>query len=288
MKPIIEIRNLWKIYGKGCGACLNNNSINGNICSFCGSIIACKDVSFEIYRGDSLGIVGESGSGKTTLLRIMNFDILPSSGEYLLSLEKDDISHISGLDFVISPNLNLFNLSNYQKRLVRNFLMGIVYQNPFLGLRMNVTAGGNIGERLIMAECKSVKMIRERATELFRKTEIPEERLDEYPKNFSGGMQQRVQIARALAIKPVLLFLDEPTTGLDLSVQARVLDLIKNLKKEMNLTMIVVSHDLAIIKHLTKRTIVMKDGEIVEMGLTDQILEDPQKEFTQILVNSTL
>ncbi|MCX7821455.1 MAG: ATP-binding cassette domain-containing protein [Brevinematales bacterium] len=286
MKPILEAKNIWKVFGTGCKNCLTTNSIN-NICQNCGSVIACKNISFEVYKGEALGIVGESGSGKTTLLKILNFDISPTIGELKLSIEQEDIND-NRLNFLFQKELNLFSLSNYEKRLVRNFLMGIVYQNPFLGLKMNVSAGGNIGERLIMAEIKSVEKIRRRAKELLQRTEISPDRIDELPKNFSGGMQQRVQIAKALSIKPLFLFLDEPTTGLDLSVQARVLDLIKNLQKEMDLTMIVVSHDLGIIKHLTTRSIVMKDGEIVESGLTDQILEDPQHEFTQILVNSSL
>jgi putative phosphonate transport system ATP-binding protein len=112
--------------------------------------------------------------------------------------------------------------------------------------------------------------------------------MDEPPSNFSGGMQQRVQIAKALSNKPLILLLDEPTTGLDLSVQARVLDLIRSLQKEFRLSTIVVSHDLGIIRHLTSRTIVMNNGRVVESGLTDQILEDPQHAYTQLLVNSNL
>ncbi len=289
LKPILEAKNIWKIFGKGCKNCFSiDEEKNGNICKYCGSVIGCRNITFEVYKGEALGIVGESGSGKTTLLKILNFDIEPTIGELRVNIEKEDVFGSGLINFIFQKKINLFNLSPYEKRLVRNFLMGIVYQNPFLGLRMNVTAGGNIGERLIMADIKNIEKIRSRAKELFNKTEIPVERMDEYPANFSGGMQQRVQIAKALSIKPIFLFLDEPTTGLDLSVQARVLDLIKNLQKEMQLTMIVVSHDLGIIKHLTTRSIVMKDGKIVESGLTDQILEDPQHEFTQILVNSSL
>jgi putative phosphonate transport system ATP-binding protein len=166
--------------------------------------------------------------------------------------------------------------------------MGMVYQNPHLGLKLHISAGGNIGERLLMAGCRRVETIRNRGSYLLEKTEVPVSRIDHPPAHFSGGMQQRVQIARALSTNPLLLFLDEPTTGLDLSVQARVLDLIKSLQREMRLTTIVVSHDLGIIRHLTTRTMVMKDGVVVESGLTDQIMEDPQHHFTQLLVNSTL
>jgi len=112
--------------------------------------------------------------------------------------------------------------------------------------------------------------------------------MDEPPQNFSGGMQQRVQIAKALSNSPLILFLDEVTTGLDLSVQARVLDLLRTLQRELRLSMIAVSHDLGVIRLLTARTLVMKHGRIVEAGLTDQILEDPQHPYTQLLVNSQL
>ena len=123
---------------------------------------------------------------------------------------------------------NLLTLSSFQKRRIKNALMGMVYQYPHLGLRLEVSAGGNIAERLITAAWRHVGNMRQRATHLFEKTEIPVQRLDESPENFSGGMQQRVQIAKALSNNPMFLFLDEVSTGLDLSVQARVLDLFEN------------------------------------------------------------
>jgi putative phosphonate transport system ATP-binding protein len=183
---------------------------------------------------------------------------------------------------------NLLELSPFQQRQVRNALMGIVYQNPHLGLRMNVSAGGNIAERLLGAGWRHIGRMRERSAELLEKTEIPVSRMDEPPKNFSGGMQQRVQIAKALSNNPLLLLLDEVTTGLDLSVQARVLDLIRSLQSEFKLSMLVVSHDLGVINLLCNRTMVMKYGRIVESGLTDQILQDPQHRYTQLLVASQL
>jgi len=183
---------------------------------------------------------------------------------------------------------NLLSASSYQKKGVRDRTMGIVYQNPNLGLRMDISAGGNIAEKLLAAGWRHVGRIRERAAGLLEKTEIPVQRMDEPPSRFSGGMQQRVQIAKALSNNPKILLLDEVTTGLDLSVQARVLDLIRGLQREFHLSMIVVSHDLGVIRLLCQRTLVMRYGRVVEMGLTDQILEDPQHPYTQLLVNSQL
>jgi putative phosphonate transport system ATP-binding protein len=151
-----------------------------------------------------------------------------------------------------------------------------------------VSAGGNIAERLLMSDLAHYGEIRERARRLLARTEVLPERMDESPKKFSGGMQQRVQIAKALATQPPLLYLDEVTTGLDLSVQARILDLILEIQQELGTAMIVVTHDLGVIRLLTGRTIVMKYGRVIESGLTDQILEDPQHAYTQRLVASAL
>ncbi len=270
--------------------CTSSEDVNGksNQCRHCGSIISCRNVSFDLYHEEVLGIVGESGSGKSTLLKLLYFEEDPTSGTMHINPLNYKQFTIPGhcTDFLF--DVNLFGLNSFRKRLIRNHLMGMVYQNPHLGLKLHISAGGNIGERLLMAGCRNIEQIRSRARFLLEKTEVDVERLDDLPQYFSGGMQQRVQIAKALSNKPLLLFLDEPTTGLDLSVQAKVLDLIKSLQREMNLTTIIVSHDLGIIKHLTTRTIVMKNGVVVESGLTDQILEDPQHEFTQLLVNSTL
>ena len=164
----------------------------------------------------------------------------------------------------------------------------MIYQNPRLGLNYRFSAGGNIAEKVIMSGNKKYDEIRNTAKYFLDKTEIPVSRIDDYPDRFSGGQQQRIQISKALSSNPRLLLLDEPTTGLDLSVQAKILDLIKVLQKEIGFSMVIVSHDLGVIKHLTDITVVMKNGQIVEKGLTDQILEDPQHPYTQLLVSSIL
>ncbi len=275
-EKVLEVRNLSKVYGKGCAKCFESTGPehNTNICPHCGSIVAAHDISFDLYKGEILGIMGESGSGKSTSVKNLFFDEMPTSGQATF--------------FDDGKQYDLFSLNAQQKRHLRNHRFGMVYQNPVLGLNFNVSAGGNIAERLLMSNLSNYSEIRERAIELLRRTEVLTERMDEMPKNFSGGMQQRVQIAKALATNPPLLFLDEVTTGLDLSVQAAILDLIMEIQRESGTAMVAVTHDLGVIRLLAGRTIVMKYGRIIETGLTDQILEDPQDAYTQRLVASAL
>lgn len=278
MKALMEVRNLTKRFGNGCAYCLKTEeTMETNRCSLCGSVTACSNVSFDLYSDEVLGVVGESGSGKSTLVRLLHFEEGASGGEIFMNgCGQPDEKH------------NVLALNSFQKRKIRGRWMGIVYQNPHLGLRMTISAGGNVAEKLLEAGWRHVTRIRDRAGDLLAKTEIPVSRMDEPPRNFSGGMQQRVQIAKALANSPKILLLDEVTTGLDLSVQAKVLDLIRQLQCELKLSVIVVSHDLGVIRLLCQRTLVMRYGRVVETGLTDQILEDPQDPYTQLLVSSQL
>ncbi|NER28172.1 MAG: ATP-binding cassette domain-containing protein [Symploca sp. SIO1C4] len=276
MQPILEVRELSKIYGAGCSACFTSTGAqaNTNICPDCGTVVAMQQVSFELYPGEILGIMGESGSGKSTLVKCLYFDQTPTSGQAVF--------------WDKGKPQDLFQLNAAQQRWLRNHRFGMVYQNPHSGLNFRVSAGGNIAERLLMSEILNYSTIRDRARTLLSRTEVLPERMDELPSNFSGGMQQRVQIARALATDPPLLFLDEVTTGLDLSVQAKILDLILEIQQQLRVAMIIVTHDLGVIRLLTSRTLVMKYGQVVETGLTDRVLEDPQHAYTQQLVSSAL
>jgi putative phosphonate transport system ATP-binding protein len=274
---LLRVRNLTKIYGEPGEKTLEQTGPewNSNICPETDSIVACAGVSFDLYPGEVLGIVGESGSGKSTVVKLLYFDMEKTAGSAWLRPYNDG-------------RMNMLEASGQQKRYIRNHLMGTVYQNPRDGLNFSFSSGGNIAEKLIMAGSLHVGSIRERASFLLEKTEVPVRRMDDTPASFSGGMQQRVQIAKAIANNPPLLFLDEVTTGLDVSVQAKVLDLIRELQQELGIAMIVVSHDLSVIRMLTDRTLVMKHGRVVESGLTDQILQDPQHAYTQLLVSSLL
>jgi putative phosphonate transport system ATP-binding protein len=274
---LLRVANLTKIYGEYDEKTLDcvGPEFNTNICSRTGAVVALSRVSFDLYPGEVLGLVGESGSGKSSLVRMLYYDLECTAGE----------AYFRALD---EGRANMLTVSSQRKRHIRNHLLGMVYQNPRDGLNFRYSAGGNIGEKLIMAGGLHIGKIRSRAEYLLNKTEIPTRRMDEKPSAFSGGMQQRVQISKALANNPPLVFLDEVTSGLDVSVQARVLDMIRQLRSELGISMIVVSHDLGVIRTLTDRTIVLKHGRMVEQGLTDQILQDPQHPYTQLLVSSLL
>ena len=274
-RPVLRIDHLTVRYGKTCDYCRNGGKLNKNTCPHCKTVWACNDVNVSLYEGEILGIVGESGSGKSTLMKSLYFDFGITEGKGYLK------------DFQNGEE-DIFSQSLQQKKYIKNHIMGMVYQNPMLGLRMDYSSAGNIAEKLIAAGHRNFGKMNERVSELLDAVEILQSRKKEPPKNFSGGMQQRVQISKALANNPAILLLDEVTTGLDPSVQARVLELIRKIRQEFNISIMLVSHDLAVIRMLADRTIVMLDGKIIEQGLTDQILDDPQQPYTQQLVHSLL
>jgi phosphonate C-P lyase system protein PhnK len=238
-----------------------------------GSIVAAWDVGFEVSPGEALGVIGESGSGKSTVMRCIAGDQPSTSGEVHLRTVDDGRTNVLELDPSARRRLRISDLA-------------VVYQDPAEGLRLNVTAGGNIAEALTAAGWRHFGRIRDRAAELLERTEVPHSRMDDLVGTFSGGMRQRVQLAKALANEPPVLLLDEPTTGLDASVAAGVLDLIRNLLEETGVAAVVVSHDFAVIEMLTTRCVVMNHGRIVEAGLTDRLLEDPHHPYSQRLVGA--
>jgi len=240
-----------------------------------GGQIGCSEVSFDLWPGEVLGIVGESGSGKTTLLNCLSAKMEPDRGRIHYH------TRTSGLQ-------DIYALGKAERRFLMRTDWAFVQQNPREGLRMNVSAGANVGERLMAIGERHYGNIRSRATEWLEKVEIDTGRIDDFPRTFSGGMQQRLQIARNLVTGPRLVFMDEPTGGLDVSVQARLLDLIRGLVSDLGLSAIVVTHDLAVARLLAHRLMVMRHGRVVETGLTDQVLDDPHHAYTQLLVSSVL
>jgi alpha-D-ribose 1-methylphosphonate 5-phosphate C-P lyase len=235
-----------------------------------GPTLACRDVDFTVAPGEAIGIIGESGSGKSTVLRCIAGDATSSAGRVLLA-EPHGVTDLLALDAS-------------SRRALRVETVSIVYQDPSEGLDLRVTAGGNIAERLTAAGWRNFSDIRRRARDLLGRVDVPLDRMDDVVATFSGGMRQRVQLAKAVANEPTLLLLDEPTTGLDASVAAGVLDLIRDLLETSGVTAVVVSHDMSVVSMLTARAIVMHQGRVVEAGLTDQLFDDPQHTYTQQLV----
>ncbi|WP_237215455.1 phosphonate C-P lyase system protein PhnK [Falsiroseomonas oryziterrae] len=235
-----------------------------------GRIAALDGVDLDIWPGEVVAIVGESGSGKTTLLRVLSGLMPPDAGE------------------VVFDGQDVLGMSEAARRRLMRTDWGFVHQNPRDGLRMGVSAGGNIGERLMAVGARHYGGIRAQASEWLARVEIDPSRIDALPRTFSGGMQQRLQIARTLVTHPRLVFMDEPTGGLDVSVQARLLDLIRALVAELGLAVLLVTHDIAAARLLAHRILVMRHGRVVEQGLTDRVLDDPQHPYTQLLVASVL
>lgn len=246
-----------------------------DLSKFYGSRHGCRNVSFDLWPGEVLAIVGESGSGKTTLLNCLSTRLTPTTGSVEYSMRDGSYR-------------DLYRMSEAERRFLMRTDWGFVHQNPADGLRMTVSAGANVGERLMAVGNRHYGNIRATATDWLTRVEIGVDRIDDQPRDFSGGMRQRLQIARNLVTGPRLVFMDEPTGGLDVSVQARLLDLVRGLVADLGLSAIIVTHDLAVARLLSHRMLVMKDGQVIEQGLTDRVLDDPHEPYTQLLVSSIL
>ena len=246
-----------------------------NLSKFFGQRRACLNIDLEVWHGEVLAVVGESGSGKTTLLNCLAGRMRPDAGTVVYARKRGE-------------TVNVYHIPETERRALARTDWGFVHQNPRDGLRMNVSAGGNIGERLMAGGRRHYQRLRSTALEWLARVEIDASRIDDPPTTFSGGMLQRLQIARNLVNEPRLMFMDEPTGGLDVSVQAQLLDLMRNLVTRYGLSAIVVTHDLLVARLLAHRILVTRRGAVVESGLTDQVLDDPQHPYTQLLVSSVL
>lgn len=240
-----------------------------------GRQLGCRDISFRLYEGEVLAIVGESGSGKSTLLQLLSTQMEPTAGRVRYCM-RDGVTR------------DLATLGEAERRFLYRTDWGFVHQDPAMGLRMKVSAGANVGERLMAVGWEHYGRIRQTAQSWLERVEIEVGRIDDSPHTYSGGMRQRLQIARNLVTEPRLIFMDEPTGGLDVSVQARLLDLLRGLVAELGLAVVIVTHDLAVARLLSHRIMVMKEGRVIETGLTDQVLDDPREPYTQLLVSSIL
>jgi putative phosphonate transport system ATP-binding protein len=271
--PMVSVRGLSHRFGPGCERCvdLTGEEAGTNRCHACGSVVAVYDASFEVGAREVLGVVGESGSGKTTLLRCLHLDLVPDAGS-----------------MVVGGYGDLFQATEAHSELKRSTVV-MVHQNALAaGLYPRLAAESNVAERLLGGGARVFAEIHARAAELLSELGLQPERHTDALMTFSGGMQQRVQLARALVDPPQLLLLDEPTTGLDPSVQADLLEVVQRVTETLGSATVIVSHDLAVVRILASRILVLHHGRIVEEGISEQVLEDPQHPYTQLLVSSRL
>ncbi len=254
---------------------LQVQSLSYRYASAGGGQVAVREASLTLWPGEVVAIVGESGSGKSTLLQCIAGRLRPQAGQARY--------RSAGGDW-----LEIGSLSERDRRVLARTEWGYVEQQAVDGLRMNVSAGANIGERLMGQGQRHYGRLRSTATDWMQRVELDAGRIDDSPRAFSGGMRQRLQIARNLVTRPRLVLMDEPTSGLDVSVQARLLDLIRLLVARMHLSALIVTHDLGVARLLAHRTVVMQAGRVVEEGLTDRVLDDPRHPYTQLLVASVV
>ena len=251
--PFIEVKNINKEY-----------QLPNRLFSKRKKLSAVEDVSFSVFKGDSVAIVGESGSGKTTIAKIINGLEYPDSGEILIN------------------NCPINKIDLFE----RARLIQPIFQDPYSTLNPNHTIGYVISRPLIIQKRFSSKEIYHNAIKMLKLVELPATFFYRFPNQLSGGQRQRVSIARALILEPQLLICDEPTSALDVTIQDQILDLLENLKKKLSITIIIISHDISVVKYLSKRILVIKDGKIVESGFTKEVLENPQSSYTKELLSS--
>ncbi len=235
---------------------------------------AVNGVSFEIKKGETLGLVGETGAGKTTIAKSI-IRILP-----------DPPAKVKGGEIILEGE-NLFGLPEKNMRQVRGEKISMIFQDPMTALNPVMTVGDQISEAIKLHNTDiSNKDADLRACKMLEKVGIPASRFCEYPHQFSGGMKQRVVIAMALACNPQLILADEPTTALDVTIQAQVLDMMKELREEQNTSMIMITHDLGVVAETCDKVAVVYAGEIIEMGSKEEIFDDPRHPYTAGLFGS--
>lgn len=229
---------------------------------------AVNDVSFEIYKGETLGLVGESGCGKTTLGRTLLRLIEPTSGNILFS------------------NTDVTKLSKEKVKELRKDVQ-LIFQDPYSSLNPRLTIGDAIAEPMKVAGIEhNIRERKKKVAELLERVNLSSNMMNRYPHEFSGGQRQRIVIARALALNPGFLVCDESVSALDVSVQAQVLNLLNELKKDLRLTMLFISHDLSVVRYMCDRIMVMNKGKIIESGPAEQIYHRPENQYTKKLIEA--
>ncbi|MCL2006621.1 MAG: ATP-binding cassette domain-containing protein [Treponema sp.] len=257
MKTLLEIKNLNKIYTAGRG--LFRKSVS--------ELKAVEDLSFDLKEKDTLAIVGESGCGKSTTAKCIIRLTEPSSGE------------------VIFDGIDLTKLSNEEMRLKRRNIQ-MIYQDPYSSLNPRMKVKELLAEPLRAHKLAEGKAIIEQVREIAGMVGLSTEHLDRYPHQFSGGQRQRISIGRALISRPKLLLADEPVSALDVSIQAQILNLLTDLQKTLGLTMLFISHDLNVVRHISRQILVMYLGRVMESGPTETVFENPMHPYTKALLDS--
>ena len=257
-KPLLQIRNLSKWYPQ-------DKNMFGKTTSY---LKAVDDVSFDVYEGETLGLVGESGCGKTTLGRTILRLIEPTNGQ------------------IFYDGKDLANVSVAQMRTYRKDLQ-IIFQDPYSSLNPRMTIGEAIMEPMrVHGILKTEKERKQKVIELLERVNMNPNFFGRYPHEFSGGQRQRVCIARSIALQPKFIICDESVSALDVSVQAQVLNLLNELKRDFNFTYIFISHDLSVVKFMSDRMLVMCAGRIEEMDIAEKIYANPEKEYTKKLITA--
>ncbi|PYZ95387.1 peptide ABC transporter substrate-binding protein [Alteribacter lacisalsi] len=232
-----------------------------------GDVKAVDNISFELKRGETFGLVGESGCGKSTAGRTITRLFKPTSGK--IFFEGEDITNIYGS-----------KLRNMRKDIQ------MVFQDPYASLNPKMMVGSIVSEPILNYRRVSERKVRDEVMDLLTKVGLPEDAYFKYPHEFSGGQRQRIGIARALALKPKLIVADEPVSALDVSVQSQVLNLLRSLQKEFNLTLLFIAHDLSVVKHMSDRIGVMYLGNLVEVADAEDLYRDPKHPYTKALISA--
>lgn len=253
--PLVEVSRLSKSYPRRNGLRTEHS-------------IVVDGVSFVIHRGETLGLVGESGSGKSTIARMVLGLIQPTSGSVTF-----DGQPVSGV-----PQSKL--------RMVRRRVQP-VFQDPFAALNPRMRVAEIIVEPLVIHRAAAQKELRTKCSELLRSVGLDESAMGRYPHEFSGGQRQRINIARALALRPELLVLDEPVSALDVSVGAQIVNLLRDLQREFQLTYLFISHSMPLVRYLSTNIAVLRRGRLVEFGARDAICDAPREEYTRSLISAT-
>jgi phosphonate C-P lyase system protein PhnK len=259
MTPLLEVKELKKHFQRSSGFLRRAGEVRK----------AVDGVSFSLSEGEVLGIVGESGSGKSTLARAVIRLIEPTDGQVLFRGE--DVR-------ALSPA----GLRRWRPK------AQMVFQDPLASLNPRKTVGENIGEAALVHRVVATREeMRRQSAQSLERVGLTPSTIDSYPHQFSGGQQQRICIARALALKPELLICDEAVSALDVSIQAQILHLLMELKSEMKLSLIFISHDLRVVRYLSNRVLVMHQGKVVEEAPTEQLFSNPQHPYTRLLLSSS-